>query len=154
MGGAGLLAGDVEWALLAPLFVAAAGAIPHVLDHLAAPPLVACLLQRDVHWSKVLTQRLTDKVKLAGSTIRWVVIGLGLVGRLGGWELGWIDFTGGGGMAGIPQSHTANTRAHPHPPRTACRSCEGANKGGVLTGEMRRNPHVQSYVVATDQVRG
>jgi len=23
----------------------------------------------------------------------------------------------------------------------------------VLTGEMRRNPHVQSYVVATDQVR-
>lgn len=33
----------------------------------------------------------------------------------------------------------------------AC-SCEGANKGGVLTGDMRRNPHVQSYVVATDQV--
>ena len=31
-------------------------------------------------------------------------------------------------------------------------SCEGANKGGVLSGEMRRNPHVQSYVVATDQV--
>ena len=36
--------------------------------------------------------------------------------------------------------------------RIACCSCEGANKGGVLTGEMRRNPHVQSYVVATDQV--
>lgn len=31
-------------------------------------------------------------------------------------------------------------------------SCEGAWKGGVLTGERRQNPHVQSYVVAMDQV--
>lgn len=30
-------------------------------------------------------------------------------------------------------------------------SCEGANQGGVLTGELRANPHVQSYLVATDQ---
>ena len=33
-------------------------------------------------------------------------------------------------------------------------SCEGAFKGGVLTGEKRQNPHVQSYIVATDQVGG
>jgi len=31
-------------------------------------------------------------------------------------------------------------------------SCEGSWKGGVLTGEHRQNPHVQSYVVAMDQV--
>ena len=30
-------------------------------------------------------------------------------------------------------------------------SCEGSWKGGVLTGEKRQNPHVQSYVVAMDQ---
>lgn len=31
-------------------------------------------------------------------------------------------------------------------------SCEGSWKGGVLTGEKRQNPHVQSYVVAMDDV--
>jgi hypothetical protein len=51
----------------------------------------------------------------------------------------------------IPTSHIQPTSV---PSRIACCSCEGANKGGVLTGEMRRNPHVQSYVVATDQVGG
>lgn len=30
-------------------------------------------------------------------------------------------------------------------------SCEGSWRGGVLTGEKRQNPHVQSYVVAMDQ---
>ncbi|KAI3431515.1 hypothetical protein D9Q98_004565 [Chlorella vulgaris] len=53
-----------------------------------------------LHWSQVLTQRITADTKLVGATI----------------------------------------------------SCEGANQAGVLTGKMRRNPHVQSYVVATDQV--
>ena len=54
----------------------------------------------ELHWTEVFTSRLSDSVKLVGSTI----------------------------------------------------SCEGAWKGGVLTGEFRQNPHVQSYVVAMDQV--
>lgn len=32
-------------------------------------------------------------------------------------------------------------------------SCEASWKGGVLTGEKRQNPHVQSYLLAMDQVR-
>lgn len=63
-------------------------------------PFLPSYWPREKHWSRVLTDRITDDVKLVGATI----------------------------------------------------SCEGANKGGVLSGEMRRNPHVQSYVVATDQV--
>ncbi|KAL6766934.1 hypothetical protein ACKKBG_A37960 [Auxenochlorella protothecoides x Auxenochlorella symbiontica] len=55
---------------------------------------------RALHWTEVLTSRLTDQVKLVGSTI----------------------------------------------------SCEGTWKDGVLTGEKRQNPHIQSYVVAMDQV--
>ena len=31
-------------------------------------------------------------------------------------------------------------------------SCEGSPKGGDKDGEWRTNPHVQSYVVATDKV--
>lgn len=31
-------------------------------------------------------------------------------------------------------------------------SCEGSWKDGVLTGEHRQNPHVQSYIVAMDQI--
>lgn len=31
-------------------------------------------------------------------------------------------------------------------------SCESAYKGGVAGGEARHNAHVQSYVMATDQV--
>ena len=31
-------------------------------------------------------------------------------------------------------------------------SCEGTFKNGDLTAERRENPHVQSYVMATDQV--
>eukprot|EP00891_Asterochloris_glomerata_P006722 jgi/Astpho2/6722/Aster-06741 len=31
-------------------------------------------------------------------------------------------------------------------------SCEGSPKDGIVDGEWRTNPHVQSYVVATDQV--
>ena len=53
--------------LLAPLLP---GTAPHVRVCLAAWRSFGGLLQRDVHWSKVLTQRLTDKVKLSGSTIR------------------------------------------------------------------------------------
>lgn len=63
-------------------------------------PFLPSYWPREKHWSRILTGRITDDVKLVGATI----------------------------------------------------SCEGANKGGVLSGEMRRNPHVQSYVVATDQV--
>lgn len=58
------------------------------------------LLQKFVHWSSILTSRLTDKVKLVGSTI----------------------------------------------------SCEGTFLHGNLTAERRQNPHVQSYMMATDQV--
>lgn len=32
-------------------------------------------------------------------------------------------------------------------------SCEGSPKEGKVDGEWRTNPHVQSYVLATDQVR-
>ena len=32
-------------------------------------------------------------------------------------------------------------------------SCEGSPKEGNVNGEWRTNPHVQSYVVATDRVR-
>lgn len=32
-------------------------------------------------------------------------------------------------------------------------SCEGSPKDGNVDGEWRTNPHVQSYVLATDQVR-
>ena len=32
-------------------------------------------------------------------------------------------------------------------------SCEGSPKDGIVDGEWRTNPHVQSYVVATDQAR-
>ena len=32
-------------------------------------------------------------------------------------------------------------------------SCEGSPLNGDMQGKWRRNPHVQSYVVATDQVR-
>ena len=32
-------------------------------------------------------------------------------------------------------------------------SCEGSPKDGKANGEWRTNPHVQSYVLATDQVR-
>ena len=31
-------------------------------------------------------------------------------------------------------------------------SCEGSPKDGNVNGEWRTNPHVQSYVLATDQV--
>lgn len=33
-------------------------------------------------------------------------------------------------------------------------SCEGSPLDGDLQGKWRRNPHVQSYVVATDRVSG
>ena len=32
-------------------------------------------------------------------------------------------------------------------------SCEGSPLDGDMRGQWRRNPHVQSYVVATDRVR-
>ena len=32
-------------------------------------------------------------------------------------------------------------------------SCEGAHEFGGVNGRGRHNPHVQSYVLATDQVR-
>lgn len=32
-------------------------------------------------------------------------------------------------------------------------SCEGSPKDGNVNGEWRTNPHVQSYVLATDQVQ-
>ena len=32
-------------------------------------------------------------------------------------------------------------------------SCEGSPLDGVIHGKWRRNPHVQSYAVATDRVR-
>ena len=32
-------------------------------------------------------------------------------------------------------------------------SCEGSPKDGNVNGEWRTNPHVQSYILATDQVR-
>ena len=33
-------------------------------------------------------------------------------------------------------------------------SCEGSPQDGNVNGQWRTNPHVQSYVLATDQVRG
>lgn len=57
-------------------------------------------MQAFVHWSNILTAKLTSKVKLVGSTI----------------------------------------------------SCEGTFLHGDLTAERRQNPHVQSYIMATDQV--
>lgn len=62
-------------------------------------PFLPAYWPPEMHWSRILTGRINEEVKLVGATI----------------------------------------------------SCEGANKGGVLSGEMRSNPHVQSYVVATDQ---
>jgi hypothetical protein len=56
-------------------------------------------VQRAVHWSRILTDRLTDDVKLVGATI----------------------------------------------------SCEGTQE--TETHPARQNPHVQSYLVATDQAR-
>ena len=32
-------------------------------------------------------------------------------------------------------------------------SCEGVHEFGGLSGRGRHNPHVQSYIVATDQVK-
>ncbi len=71
-------------------------------------------------------------------------------GRLAG--CAWLRSVPGEG-----RGHSRRTAAAQRAQRAARRllppcSCEGANKGGVLSGEMRRNPHVQSYVVATDQV--
>lgn len=57
-------------------------------------------MQRGLHWSKVFTGRLSEEVKLVGSTI----------------------------------------------------SCETAYMGGKPGNEARHNAHVQSYVMATDQV--
>ena len=75
-------------ALLLPLLLALLLASPFVpLLSVRLParlPLLCGLPQREVHWSKVLTQRLTDKVKLSGSTIRWVGITLELVDMTGG----------------------------------------------------------------------
>ena len=59
-----------------------------------------CWLQAGRHWSKVFTDKLSQDVKLVGSTI----------------------------------------------------SCEGSHAGGDPNRELRQNPHVQSYAVATDQV--
>lgn len=61
----------------------------------------ACDMQAGLHWSKLLTLRLSETVKLVGSTI----------------------------------------------------SCEPAWEGGNTANEKRQNAHVQSYVMATDQVR-
>ncbi len=58
-------------------------------------------MQVGLHWSKIFTLRLTETVKLVGSTI----------------------------------------------------SCEPCWKGANLANERRQNAHVQSYVMATDQVR-
>ena len=60
----------------------------------------AAAVQAGVHWSRAFTAKLTEEVKLVGSTI----------------------------------------------------SCEPADKPGVA-GKERRSVHVQSYAVATDQVR-
>lgn len=62
--------------------------------------LHACYWQVGLHWSKLLTLRLSSTVKLVGSTI----------------------------------------------------SCEPAWEGGNTANEKRQNAHVQSYVMATDQV--
>jgi hypothetical protein len=59
------------------------------------------VLQVSVHWSRILVSRLSERVKLVGSTV----------------------------------------------------SCETAWMGGDTSRESRQNPHVQSYIIATDQVR-
>ncbi|KDD73356.1 hypothetical protein H632_c2260p0, partial [Helicosporidium sp. ATCC 50920] len=62
-------------------------------------PFVPAYWPKELHWTQVLTQRLSDEVKMVGATI----------------------------------------------------SCEASWKGGVLSGEKRQNPHVQSYLLAMDQ---
>lgn len=57
-------------------------------------------IQAAAHWSLVYTAKITDEVKLVGSTI----------------------------------------------------SCEGTWLGGDVNAEKRQNPHVQSFIMATDQV--
>ncbi|KAK9816513.1 hypothetical protein WJX72_001363 [[Myrmecia] bisecta] len=63
-------------------------------------PILAPYWPREMHWSQIYTNKLSDKVKLVGSTI----------------------------------------------------SCEPAWRGSNRANEMRQIAHVQSYVIATDQV--
>lgn len=64
-------------------------------------PFVAPYARKFTSWQRLLTDRLSDRVKVVGPTI----------------------------------------------------SCEGSPPGGRVTEVWRVNPHVQSYVLATDQVR-
>ena len=91
-------------------------------------------------WHDIFFDRLTDHVKLVGPTIRCVCVCV------------W----GGGGGGGGESWHThLPTPLSPSPllpaPRSLC-SCEGSPWQGNAAGQWRTNPHVQSYVLATDKV--
>ena len=105
-------------------------------------------MQGATRWQDLLFNKLSDHIKLVGPTIRcascthsqpcWLLLPLST-------------------RRCHPKASAAATSEAcllpPPPPCCAC-SCEGSPWQGDAQGKWRTNPHVQSYVLATDKVGG